>query len=249
MTTKCEFTYIQLANRSSHSWLFAHACSPGSKNSPSERSASTRARVLEGEPGLAVHEPAHDPVEVVRPREQRELPDRIDPSVREPAAAQAPDTHELAVDRVRRRAAKLISSSAPQPLAGEFQSSQRRPRWNSRSGAKRREAHEALLVGDHLRPVSVRLHARVRGEPVGRPAHLHDGLARALHVEQQLVRLELLEHDVGVLLRDHERGGEQHLVDAPVVRLPAQAQVREPVLDQRALSVRALVRFALGRAT
>ena len=46
MTTKCEFTYIQLANRSSHSWLFAHACSPGSKNSPSERSASTSVRAF-----------------------------------------------------------------------------------------------------------------------------------------------------------------------------------------------------------
>ena len=44
--TKCEFTYIQLANVSIHSSPSAQACRPGSKNSPSARSASTRLRAF-----------------------------------------------------------------------------------------------------------------------------------------------------------------------------------------------------------
>ena len=59
-------------------------------------------------------------------------------------------------------------------------SSQRRPREKSRSGAKRVDmCTKPDVLRDHLRPVAVRLDARVRGEPVGRPAHLHDRLARA----------------------------------------------------------------------
>ena len=39
------------------------------------------------EPGLAVHDAADDPVQVVRPREERELADCVEPAVREPAPA------------------------------------------------------------------------------------------------------------------------------------------------------------------
>ena len=46
MTTKCEFTYIQLAQVSSHSSPRAQACRPGSKKSPSERSKSTSVRAF-----------------------------------------------------------------------------------------------------------------------------------------------------------------------------------------------------------
>ena len=46
VTTKCEFTYIQLAPVRIQSWLRAHACSPGSKKSPSVRSRSTRLRAF-----------------------------------------------------------------------------------------------------------------------------------------------------------------------------------------------------------
>jgi hypothetical protein len=45
------------------------------------------ARVLEREPCLAVHEAAHDPVQVVRAGEQRELAHGVEPAVREPATA------------------------------------------------------------------------------------------------------------------------------------------------------------------
>ena len=46
VTTKWEFTYIQLAPKSSHSSPFAQACSPGSKKSPRERSMSTSSRAF-----------------------------------------------------------------------------------------------------------------------------------------------------------------------------------------------------------
>ncbi len=46
MITKCEFTYIQLAQVSSHSWPRVHVCRPGSKKSPSDRSKSTSVRAF-----------------------------------------------------------------------------------------------------------------------------------------------------------------------------------------------------------
>ena len=46
MTTKCEFTYIQLAVQITASWLLAQACRPGSKKSPIARSQSTSVRAF-----------------------------------------------------------------------------------------------------------------------------------------------------------------------------------------------------------
>ena len=106
-----------------------------------------------------------------------------------------------------------------------------------RSGAKRVDSRmKPRSPRDHPRPVARPLDAAPGGEPVRRPAHPHQRLARLLHVQQQLVRAELLEHDPRVRLRDHDRRRQQHLVHAPVVRLPAQPQVRQPLLDQRPLA-------------
>ena len=101
MTTKCEFTYIQLAPVRIQSWLRAHAWRPGLEEEP-ERALEVHevAGVLEREPGLAVHEAADEPVGVVGAREEGQLAQCVEPAVREPATAQTPDPGQLHEQRM-----------------------------------------------------------------------------------------------------------------------------------------------------
>ena len=81
MTTKCEFTYIQLANSENPLLALRPRLQARLEEEP-ERALDVDegARVLEREAGLAVDEAADYSVEVVGPGKEGELADRVDPA-------------------------------------------------------------------------------------------------------------------------------------------------------------------------
>ena len=86
--TKCEFTYIQLAERDEPLLALGPGLQARLEEEP-ERALGVDqvARVLERQRRLAVHDAADEPVQVVGAGEQRELPDGVEPAVRKPAPA------------------------------------------------------------------------------------------------------------------------------------------------------------------
>jgi hypothetical protein len=93
---KCEFT--------ERDQPFLAAC-PGLEAGLEEQAdraleVDQRARVLEREAGLAVDEAPHDAVQVVGAGEEGQLADGVEPAIRKPAAAEAPDPSQVAIQRV-----------------------------------------------------------------------------------------------------------------------------------------------------
>ena len=89
MTDVCALTYSQLALTITR-WLpDAHACTLGSTNRCSVRSIEIRSRACcEGGVGVALDESAHEPVGEVGGGEERDLPQRVEPAVRQDARLQ-----------------------------------------------------------------------------------------------------------------------------------------------------------------
>ena len=88
MIRKCEFTYDQFA-RVDDPLVVAAPTAAARLEEEAERALEVDelACVLEGESGLAVDQAAHDPVRVVGAGEQQELPERVQPTLRQPSAA------------------------------------------------------------------------------------------------------------------------------------------------------------------